>query len=201
MANAALALHEVMGTPAYLQQAEEWVELANALYWDDDGGYFLTAADATDLIVRTKTATDSAVPSGNGSMAFALARLFYLTGKQTYRMRAASTIDALEVEALKSFPHGTTLLNAYELLESAVQVVIIGDRRSRETAALEHTVRRLSVPNLVFDVVSDEAHLPEMHPARGKVRVNGAPTAYVCRGPTCSAPQTTREGLRDALVA
>ena len=58
------------------------------LYWDDAGGYFLTATDARDLIVRTKSASDSAVPSGNGSMVFALARLFYLTGKQTYRMRA-----------------------------------------------------------------------------------------------------------------
>jgi uncharacterized protein YyaL (SSP411 family) len=201
MANAAIALHETQGGKGYIAQAEEWIEIANALYWDDDGGYFFTATDAKGLIVRTKTATDSAVPSGNGSMAFALARLFYITGKQTYRMRAASTIEALGVEALKSFPHGTTLLNAYELLESAVQVVVIGDRNARETAALESAVRGASVPNLVFDVIPDDSALPEIHPARGKVRLNGSPTAYVCRGPTCSPPQTSVEGLRQALEA
>ena len=52
-------------------------------------------------------------------MAFALERLFYLTGKADYRMRATATVAALEVEVMKSFPHGTPLLNAYELLETA----------------------------------------------------------------------------------
>ena len=197
MSNAALALHSATADAAYLKQAEDWVAAAIALYGDDAaGGFFLTAGDAQDLIVRSKTANDSAVPSGNGSMAFALARLFYLTGKADYRARAVATVTALEVEVMKGFPHGTTLLNAYELLETAQQVVIVGD-----SDALLRTVFAQSLPNLVLDVVVDGAALPPSHPAHGKTQLNGAPTAYVCRGPVCSPPQTTVDGLRQALAS
>src|SRR5262249_15111636 len=66
MTNAALALKGAPGGAGYLAQAEAWVATANSMYWDDDsGGYFFTAAEAKDLILRTKSANDSAVPSGN----------------------------------------------------------------------------------------------------------------------------------------
>jgi uncharacterized protein YyaL (SSP411 family) len=200
MINAALALHTATGEASYLGQAERWAELVNTLYWDDgDGGYFFTAADAHDLVLRTKTAADSAVPSGNGGMIFALARLFYLTGKQVYRMRAASTVGALEVESMKNFPHGVTVLNGFELMESGVQVVIIGDRGGADTQALLSALNNVSAPNLVLDVIAPETVLPDMHPAHGKTAAGNIATAYVCRGPTCSPPQTTAAGLAQAL--
>jgi len=200
MMNAALALHAATFDAALLAQAEVWAELTTALYWDDDdGGYFFTASDAHDLVLRTKSPSDSAVPSGNGGMVFALARLFYLTGKQIYRMRATSTVTALEVEAMKTFPHGVTILNGFELLESAVQVVIIGDRAGADTNALLAVLNGISLPNLVLNIVPAGTVLPAMHPAHGKTAAAGAATAYVCRGPSCSAPQTTAAGLLDAL--
>jgi uncharacterized protein YyaL (SSP411 family) len=202
MINAALALHAAVSEASYLDQAESWIELANTLYWDEgDGGYFFTAADARDLVLRTRSANDSAVPSGNGGMVFALARAFYLTGKQAYRMRAKSTVAALEVEAMKSFPHAATLLNGFELLERAVQVVIVGARENADTRALQAALHEVSVPNLVLDIVPPGALLPDMHPAHGKTAASGAATAYVCRGPTCSPPQTTAQGLIRALTS
>ena len=202
MTNAALALYSVTGEEAYLTQATAWINVANTLYGDAaNGGYFFTAGDAHDLIVRTKTANDSAVPSGNGGMAFALARLFYLTGTADYKTLAIKTIAALEVEAMKSFPHGTTLLNAFELLETALQVVIVGARGQSDTEDLLRTVFALSLPNLVLDVVEDGATLPVAHPAHGKTQADKRATAYVCRGPVCSKPQTTVDGLRNALMS
>ncbi len=201
LANAALALHAAVGDAGYLARAESWVDTANQLYWDDDGGYFLTSADVSDLIMRTKSANDSAVPSGNGSMVFALARLFYLTGKQTYRMRGMSTVSALEVETMKSFPHATSLLNAYELLETAVQVVVVGDHERADTTTLIASLAAISTPNLVLSIVGDTAQLPNAHPAHGKAQIGNVATAYVCRGPVCSPPQTTAEGLRQAVAA
>ncbi|MBY0509424.1 MAG: hypothetical protein K2P94_04660 [Rhodospirillaceae bacterium] len=141
------------------------------------------------------------MPSGNGSLVFALARLSYLTGNSDYRLRATNTVAALEVEAMKSFPHGATLLNAYELLETAVQIVIVGARGDSDTETLLRVVLSTSLPNLVLDVVPDSTTLPRAHPAHGKTRVNGGATAYVCRGPVCSPPQTTLEGLQQLLAA
>jgi uncharacterized protein YyaL (SSP411 family) len=200
MINAALVLYSGAGGEHYLTHAEAWVATANALYWDNDAsGYFFTAADANDLIVRTKTANDTAVPSGNGSMVFALAHLFYLTGKSSYREYAVGTVTALGVDATTSFPHGATLLNAYEFLEAAVQVVIVG--APGEAGEILAPLDDLSIPNLVLDFVDDPTRLPAAHPAHGKTQVSGAVTAYVCRGPVCSAPQTTAAGLRAVLVS
>ena len=201
MSNAALALYTVTGESAYLEQAKAWVEIADTLYWDEKSdGYFFAAKDAHDLIVRTKTANDSAVPSGNGGMVFALARLFYHTGEPNYRSRALAAINALEVEAMKSFPHGATLLNAYEFLETALHVVIVGDREAADTQTLLHTIFARSLPNLVLDVIVDGRALPDSHPAHGKGRLDNTATAYVCRGPTCSPPQTTAAGLQSTLT-
>ncbi len=201
MANAAIALFSATGQRVYIANAENWVSIANDFYWDsEDGGYFFTSSDAEDLIVRTKSANDNAVPSGNGCMVFALARLFYLTGRMDYRARAINALQALEVDAVKSFPHGATLLNAFELLEQAVQVVVVGQRSKSDTQFLINEVSKTSIPNLVFETVDQSDHLPDVHPAKGKKAPNGNATVYVCHGPTCSPPQTTLDGLRQTLT-
>jgi uncharacterized protein YyaL (SSP411 family) len=41
--------------------------------------------------------------------------------------------------------------------------------------------------------------LPAGHPAHGKERQNGKPTAYVCAGETCSLPVTEAEALVEEL--
>jgi len=57
MAAAALALHEATGRADYLAQAQAWVDVLDRHYWDaENGGYFLTADDPPDLILRTNTA-------------------------------------------------------------------------------------------------------------------------------------------------
>ena len=55
--------------PAYLEQVRRWVEMLDRHYWDaSGGGYFFAADDTQDLIARVKTASDAAVPAGNGTM-------------------------------------------------------------------------------------------------------------------------------------
>src|SRR3546814_17647663 len=90
MTAAALALQEATGRADYLAQAEDWVALLDRRYWDAvNGGYFLTADDTPDLIVRTKTANDSDVPSVNGTMLAVLARLHYSTRSEERRVGKA----------------------------------------------------------------------------------------------------------------
>ena len=84
MCRAALALHEATADPAYLEQARRWVDVLDRHYWDAaGGGYFFAADDTQDLIARVKTASDAAVPSGNGTMVGVLSRLALLTGEQS----------------------------------------------------------------------------------------------------------------------
>ena len=201
MANAALALFEVTGDDNYLARARAWVETATAHYWDEDGGgYFFTADDAESLIVRSKIANDSATPSGNGAMVQALTRLFYITGDANDRTRAGATVAALSVEALRAFPHATTLLSGFALLEDAIQVVIVGHAESAETKAMLSIAHTAPLPNLIVTRIDDGALLPASHPAHGKTRIDNRTTVYVCRGPVCDAPLTTSDALAATLV-
>jgi uncharacterized protein YyaL (SSP411 family) len=85
---ASLNLLEATGNNIYLDQAEAWMATVQAYYADEKGGgYFLSADDANNLIIRSKTIVDNMVPSGNGVMAEYLARLYLLTGKEEYHER------------------------------------------------------------------------------------------------------------------
>ena len=200
MCDAALALHEATGFLSYTQQAVSWVETLERHYADPAAaGYFFTADDTGDLIVRTKTAADNAVPAGNGTMAGVLARLFYLTGETTYRERAEALVAAFSGELQRNFFPLSTLINGNELLQNALQVVIVGARAESDSLALLAALRAQSLPDLVLQVVPDESALPAGHPAAGKAQVDAKATAYVCRGTTCSLPITDPQELAAAL--
>ena len=193
---AALALYEATGADHYLEQAEAWVAVVDAQYWDQDGGgYFFTAVDTADLIIRTKSAADHAVPSGNGTMVEVLARLFYLTGKSQYRARADETVRALSGEVGRNFFPLATLLNSNAFLDHGLQIVVIGTRESPDTRELLGAVQEASLPNRVIRVTPPGTLLPIGHPALGKSQIGGKATAYVCEGPVCSLPITDRARL------
>ncbi len=200
MIRAALALYELTGEASFLQRAEAWVAVLDGHYRDaSGGGYFFTADDAEALIVRAKSATDNATPSGNGTMVSLLARLFFLTGKETYLKRAEEIVGAFSGEIERNFFPLAALMNGIELLACARQIVIVGDRADPATQALLSAVFSRSVPNRVLTVIAPEETLPDGHPANGKTQVGGTATAYVCVGQTCSLPLTTAADLADAL--
>jgi len=195
-------LHEATGRAAYLSQAETWLGVLDRHYWDPAaGGYFLTADDTPDLILRTKTAYDNAVPAGNATLLGVLARLFYLTGRTAFRERADALAAAFSGELARNFFPLASFLNAAELLIAADQLVIVGRRGEADTDALLATVARHCLPNRVLQVIAPGEALPDGHPAAGKGQADGKATAYLCRGPSCSLPLTDAAALAAALSA
>src|SRR5215207_2357693 len=127
LCRAALALHEATATDAYLNQARQWAAVLDAHHWDEaESGYFFAADDTQDLLVRTKTAHDAAVPSGNGTMVGVLARLALLTGDDQYRRRAEAIVAAFAGELGRNFFPLATLINNAELAAKPVQIVLAG---------------------------------------------------------------------------
>ncbi len=88
-AQALLDLFEASFNPAHLETA---VRLAkNGLEQFEDrtqGGFFSTAGDASDLLLRMKDDYDGAEPSGNSVASDLLLRLGELTGDSSFRDRA-----------------------------------------------------------------------------------------------------------------
>jgi uncharacterized protein YyaL (SSP411 family) len=200
MAAAALALAEATGRSAYVARAEIWVDVLDRHFWDAaGGGYFQTPDDGEALIVRAKSAYDSAVPAGNGIMLGVLARLYYLTGADRYGDRAEALCAAFSGELARNPLPLSTFLNGSELLQRAVQIVVVGARESDDTQALLRAIYGVCVPSRVLQVIAPGQSLPATHPAAGKDQLDGRATAYVCRGPSCSLPLTDAEELATAL--
>ena len=200
MARGALALHQATGDAAYLDQARAWVAEADAHFRDSEhGGYFTTADDADGLIVRTRHAHDNATPSANGVLAEASARLWLLTGEDTHRRRAEQVIDAFAGEVARNFFPLATLLNAFETLARATQIVIVGAPDAPDTRALKRAALVAPLAACALSVLPPGAALPPAHPAHGKAPLGGKATAYVCIGASCSLPITDPEVLTAEL--
>ena len=201
MIRAALCLFEASMDRAYFAQAERWVESVETHYHDPiNGAYFYSADDAEALIARTRTVVDNAIPAGNGVMTQNLARFFLLTGQERYRARAQEILDAFTAELRRNALAVPTLLNGFDLLINATQIVIVGDADDPAARALARAVFAAPLPNLVFQRLAPGETLPSAHPANGKRSVAGAATAYVCVGTVCSPPITEPGSLGATLA-
>jgi uncharacterized protein YyaL (SSP411 family) len=196
MARAGVALFEVTGDNRTLDEAQALVGVLDRHFADsENGGYFTTADDAADLIVRGKHCHDNAVPAGNGMLLGVFARLWVLTGEARWHDKALGQVAAFAGELESNFFPLTTLLNGYETLQSAVELVIVGDPSDPASEALRHAVYARSLPDKIVRRLSPMAALPSGHPATGKGLVGSRPALYVCRNLSCAAPVTDPAAL------
>ncbi len=189
MARAGIALFEATGEMRYLDETKALVAVLDRHFADGQGGgYFATADDAADLIVRGKHCHDNAVPAGNATLLGVFARLWMLEGDDTWRDRADRQFAAFAGELDGNFFPLMTLLNNYELLQRPMEMVIVGDPGAPATEALRRAVYDRSLPNKIVRRLRPGASLPPDHPAAGKGLVEGRPALYVCEGMACRAP-------------
>ncbi|MDB5399684.1 MAG: thioredoxin protein [Rhodopila sp.] len=197
MARAALALYEATSEPTFLATAERLANAAQAAFADGHGGFFSTAAGASDVpLTRPRTAADNATPAGNGIMAEVLARLFHLTGEPDWRTRADAVLSAFagQPEQLAGMP---TLLAAADFLAEAASVVIVGEPAA--AAPLLRTALSAPDPAVVVLRAPETAALPPGHPAFGKTAGPHEAVAYVCRRNVCGLPIADPSDLSQAL--
>jgi uncharacterized protein YyaL (SSP411 family) len=149
--------------------------------------------------VRPKNALDNATPSGNGTLAAVLTKLYYLTGDDSHRTRAQATIAAFAGESERHGSTLATLLAACELLQDPLQIVIVGTRGEPDSEALLAALFGACLPNRILQVIAPGQALPAQHPAHGHGQIDGKATAYVCRAMTCSPPVTDPERLQELI--
>ncbi len=201
MSEAALALFEADGDNRFLAAARAWAEILDRHYWDkENGGYFQTADDTRDLLLRPKSAQDNATPNGNATLISVLARLYHFTGDRAFLERAEALANAFGGELERNPIALTGLLNGAALLRQALQIVVIGQRGSADCDAMLAAAFSTCQPDRCLQVIASDAELPDGHPARGKKQIDDKATAFLCRGQTCSLAMTDPHELRKALL-
>ncbi len=197
-------LYEATHEPRWLEVALDLLEESLNRFWDgDEGGFFLTAEDGEELIVRPKEVSDGAKPSGNSVQFSNLLRLARLTGRTELEDRA----DALARwagEQVRARPTGfTAFLSGLQFaMGDAREIVIAGPKESADTQAMVEAVRGAYAP---FTVVlhrppGDAPPITELAPfTEAQTPVDGQAAAYVCRDFRCEAPTTDPDQFRRQL--
>jgi hypothetical protein len=198
MIRAALALYEPTGEAAYLERALAWQATLDRHYANPDtGGYFLTADDARDLVVRPSATTDDATPNPNAVAAQNLIRLAVFTGQHAWRENADRLLEGIMASAGENIFAHLALLNAIDLRLRAVEIVVTGEGEGAD--ALFAAARGL--PFLDRMVLRASHALPASHPAQENIKAAAGAAAFVCVGETCSLPVTQPQALSEAVAA
>jgi uncharacterized protein YyaL (SSP411 family) len=164
----------------------------------DAGGFFFTADDHEQLIVRSKSFADEATPSGNGVAALTLLRWGWLLGEPRWLAAAERTLRA-GWRPLERYPLGhmslATALDEY--LEPPLVIVLRGARPTIDQWRRE--LDRLWDPRrLIIAVPTDAADLPDALASK-PAGADGSPRAYVCHGAVCSEPLDSLDALARRL--
>ncbi|HTT08982.1 MAG TPA: thioredoxin domain-containing protein [Gammaproteobacteria bacterium] len=163
----------------------------------EKGGFYFTAHDHEQLILRSKTCADEALPAGNGIAALVLGRLGHLLGNERYLLAAERTLKSCWLAILQHPSAHLTLLSALEELLQPPQTVVLrgtGD----ELIAWQRIAMRGYVPRRqVFAIPTDAQNLPSLLAAREPSK--SGTVAYVCEGTHCEAP-VSKSGELEKLV-
>ncbi len=153
---ALLELYDATLETEYLRRAIDLQATTDTLFWDaDHGGYFFSATDGENLLIRQKEIYDGAIPSGNSVAAWNLLRLARLTGHSEFADRANSIFVAFSPDTGRGASAHSHLADAMLYARSpSLEIVIAGELGDADTEALVEVVRARYLPQAVTLVVA-----------------------------------------------
>jgi uncharacterized protein YyaL (SSP411 family) len=174
-------------------------------FWDEkDGGFYFTADDAEELIVRQKEIYDGAIPSGNSVAVSNLFRLARITANTDYEDKANKIMLAFSKD-VESAPSGyTQMMVALGFgIGPSYEIVIVGNPEAEDTKDMLNSLRKHFIPyKVVLLKPADQetaditriAEYTEYHSS-----FDGKATAYVCLDFACKMPVTDTEEMLKLL--
>ena len=191
-----LDLYEATLRSAHLDFALALAETMLDRFYDaKEGGFYDSAADAKDLILRIKDDYDGAEPSGNSTAVLALLRLAAITERKGFKEAAEKTLRLFAArlqELPQAVPH--LLMGLDFLLHEPVRVVVAGDPSHPETAVLLHAIHSVFQPNKV--VLGNRGAVGDFVKT---LPTKDAPIVYLCTGTACQPPTCDPEAIKRLL--
>jgi uncharacterized protein YyaL (SSP411 family) len=204
LANALLDIYETDFDPFWVSEARRLMALMDEKFLDPkDGTYFFAAQDQDTPLVRSKSIYDQVLPSGISMAARVCLRLHRLTEAEEYQARAGTIIRALQPQA-RELPWGFAHLWTVQTLAltPAVDLILVGDPKNAQMAALAQAVYRSYLPErrLVLKNPADPAALEAQAPWTRDYHSPGVePVVYLCRDFTCLPAISDPEELAEKL--
>ncbi|MBD3182121.1 DUF255 domain-containing protein [Candidatus Poribacteria bacterium] len=174
-------------------------------YWDEqNGGFFYTSDDHEKLIARTKSASDSPIPSANSKAAMNLLRLSRFTGDQDLAMKAEG-IFRLFTDQMENSPNfSSDMICALDFfLSKGREIVITGNTKLEKTPKFIGAIHQHYTPNSILIFFDPEIHDQKLAETMPILESRTSPSkktlAYICEDYTCKTPINELQSFITAL--
>ena len=205
LARALLDLFETDFDTGWLTAARRLMGLMDDKFLDAaDGAYFYVARDQETPLVRSKSAFDQTIPSGNSLAAQVCWRLYRLTAEPTYQKRALGIIRRFEGQARENpfaFAHLWTAQTLY--LSPPLDLTLVGDPEHPRLKEMLRLIYRQFLPGrrlLLKDPAASAALEGQCPAARTYAPRGEGPAAYICYNFACQPPITHPQTLAARLA-
>ncbi len=191
-----LELYETTFDTTYLTNAIELNEMMIQLFEDEErGGFYLTADDSEELLMRPKDLYDGAIPSGNSVAVLNLLRLSRLTGNMEYEQIADKTVNAFSGNiARQPSAYSQLLLGLSFAFGPSYEVVVSGDPNQPDTKTMLRELNTRFLPNKVILLRPNTVETPPITQiaeyTKPQTSIDGKATVYVCQNFACKVPTT-----------
>ncbi len=195
----------------YLTEAVRLTDETLTRFYDEQKGLFFLGPAQTagvTLVTRPVSLFDSAIPSGLSVTCQNLLRLGALADdarRERYLQIAETTLLRQSEQAVRNPGGMSNLIAALDLWQNGLVMTVIMEGEGGAADASAAALQRASLAQYLPDhfVLRSRAGQPLPPPfdalVFGKTAVGGQATAYVCRGPRCSAPITDPAELHEHL--
>jgi hypothetical protein len=200
-----IELYEATFDPRHLQNALSLNAILMRHYWDQtSGGFFFTADNGEELLVRKKEVYDSAMPSGNSAALMNLLRLARMTGDAGLEETAAKSVRALFSSVQEAPSAHAYFLCALDFsFGPSYEVVIVGKPGAADTRGMLGLLQSTFLPSVtvLFRPEGETAaEITQIAEFTGQYSaVENRATAYVCREHTCFPPTTDPAAMLSLL--
>ena len=197
MINAAVSLYEATGKPTYLGDARRMLAALDRWHADTAGtGYYLSASDSTDVIMRVRGDVDEAMPSATAQIIEAIARLACATGDAGLAAKAFDSAASAVGRAIHQRYGQSGIVNTIPLATAPRKLVMVEPDGG---ALFVPEANRAPDPRRV-DLPLRQSAEPGTITLPGGAEIDSSkPAAYLCIGMTCLPPITDPALLRGAL--
>ncbi len=189
-------LYEATLDPRHLDFAVALAETMMAKFYDrQQGGFYDSASETGDLILRVKEDYDGAEPSGNATAVLALLRLGAITDRKDFKDAAEKTLRLMS-QRLQDLPQAVPyLLTGLDfLLHEPIRAVVVGDPKQPATMALLRAVHSVYQPNKIVS-----GNTGAVDPFAKTLPATDAPVVFLCSGTACQPPTKDAAVIKRAL--
>ena len=205
-----LDLFEMSQNPKWLREAIALDKVVNKEFEDKEGGYFLTSSQAEKVLIRQKSVSDGAIPSGGSVQLLNLYKLYQLTVDPVYLQRAKRFIQSLASSLTRAPTAFGELLVALDFESSKpLQIVLVSPDNDPVTSQGQlkpfvDEIHKRFLPSKVIMQLRGQAtaeQLAVMPWLKEKRALDGKTTAYVCQDTRCQLPAKTLQDFKKQLAA